>query len=540
MNIRYPDYITVFTEKEKYTFDHADVCRVEDIKVDASLDNDSLNIKLTADTSAVTYLRLRWTFTEAEKRSENVKIFGDDWERTYGTSEWRGVSAQRCMPWVCAVSNGSDSNLDYTGRYTECYGVKVRPNAMCFWQYETSGVILWLDVRCGGMGVLLGGRELDVCDVVFGNYRDMSAFDALKYHYGVLCTDPLPVDHKVYGTNNWYFAYGKSSHDDILRDTRSLVERCKGLDNKPYMVIDDCWEANRIDAPWDVLSEGFYDMKLLASQIKELGARPGLWVRPLADMKKSTRFTDAQYRMPNNDEILDPSHPEILEYVKETISMMVNDWGFDFIKHDFTTWDIFNFWAFERPAALAADGWHFYDRTKTSAEIVVNLYRTIYEATEGKALIDGCNVLGHLAAGLQHIQRVGDDTSGLVWERTRNYGVNTLAFRLPQHGTMYIADADCIGITDRIDWKMNSEWLRALSASGTPMFISPDPKALDDEIIGEMIEAYARNSVQEDVMIPLDWMENVCPDRWLLNGEEVTFNWYPDVGVESFVPKFGE
>lgn len=540
MKLRYPDYITIFTEKEKFTFSNTQQCKAKDISLTADTVNNALNIKLLADTSAVTYIRLRWSFTEDEKRKENIKILGDDWERTYGNSEWRGVSAQRCMPWVCAVSNGSDANLDYNGRYTECYGVKVRPNALCFWQYETSGVILWLDVRCGGKGVILGGRELDVCDVVFGNYRDMSAFDALKKHYSELCTDPLPVDHKVYGTNNWYFAYGKSSQEDILNDTRSLVSRCEGLSNRPYMVIDDCWEVNRIDAPWDVLSEGFYDMKLLASQIKELGARPGIWVRPLVDMKHSTGFEDAQYRMPNNNDMLDPSHPEILAYVKKTINRLVNDWGYEFIKHDFTTWDIFGYWAFEKKDTLADDGWTFYDRSKTSAEIVVNLYRTIYEATEGKALIDGCNVMGHLSAGLHHIQRVGDDTSGLVWERTRNYGVNTLAFRLPQHGTMYIADADCIGITEHIDWKMNYEWLKALAMSGTPMFISPDPKALDEEIIAQMKEAYARNSVQEDVMIPLDWMENVCPERWLLNGEEITFNWYPDEGVESFVPKFAE
>lgn len=537
MELRLPNHITIYTEKEKFTFTDTQVCKAEDITVFASENADSLGISLCADTSAVTYIRLRWNFTYEEKRNEAVRVLGDDWERTYGNSEWRCISAQRCMPWVCAVSNGSDANRDYAGRYTECFGVKVRPSALCFWQYETSGVILWLDVRCGGMGVILEGRRLALCDIVFGNYRDMSAFDALKKHYCELCKDPLLVDHKVYGTNNWYFAYGKSSHEDILKDTALLAQRCSGLDNPPYMVIDDCWEKNRIDAPWDELSEGFYDMKLLASQIKDMGVRPGIWIRPLADTKFSTPFTNAQYRNMRNQEYLDPSHPAILEFIKSTINTLVNDWGYTFIKHDFTTWDIFGYWGFEKQNVLADDGWHFYDRSKTSAEIITNLYRTIYEATRGNALINGCNVMGHLSAGLHHIQRVGDDTSGLEWERTRNYGVNALAFRLPQHGTMFIADADCIGITEHIQWKMNYEWLKALSASGTPMFISPDPKALNDEIVEQMIQAYARSSVQEDVMIPLDWMENVCPERWLLNGEEVTFSWYPDEGVESFEPK---
>lgn len=38
----------------------------------------------------------------------------------------------------------------------------------------------------------------------------------------------------------------------------------------------------------------------------------------------------------------------------------------------------------------------------------------------------------------------------------------------------------------------------------------------------------ARNSAQRDALIPLDWMENICPERWLLNGREVRFDWYAD------------
>ena len=37
--------------------------------------------------------------------------------------------------------------------------------------------------------------------------------------------------------------------------------------------------------------------------------------------------------------------------------------------------------------------------------------------------------------------RTGDDTSGRIWERTRRMGVNTLAFRLPQHNAFYHIDA---------------------------------------------------------------------------------------------------
>ena len=74
------------------------------------------------------------------------------------------------------------------------------------------------------------------------------------------------------------------------------------------------------------------------------------------------------------------------------------------------------------------------------------LYAAIREAA-GPSVVIGCNTIGHLGAGFFELQRTGDDTSGREWERTRKMGVNTMAFRLPQHGTFFAADADCAPIT---------------------------------------------------------------------------------------------
>ena len=51
-----------------------------------------------------------------------------------------------------------------------------------------------------------------------------------------------------------------------------------------------------------------------------------------------------------------------------------------------------------------------------------------------------------------------------------------------------------------------------------------------------MREAYKFGAAQKDVLIPLDWMENICPEKWELNGTEITFNWYPKDGINSFRP----
>lgn len=526
MRIRFPDYVSIYAQNLITNYPFCESIKNDDIVVDISLREELLHIDLTADNTPVKYVSLRWNFTELEKRDDNIKIFGDVWERGYGDLEWRGIVPDRMMPWVCAVSNGSDQNRNFCGRYTECFGVKTQPNAMCMWQYDAAGLTLWLDVRCGGKGVILQGRTLSVCDILFKDYHDISAFDALKNYYKHLCLVPLTVDHKVYGTNNWYYAYGKTSHDEILEDTRLLMDCCNELKNKPYIVLDDGWQKNPCDAPWDILREGkFYDMKLLATQMKDLGARSGIWIRPLSDQKFEITKPDSELRARWNNQYLDASHPDTLKYVENLITMIC-DWGYTLIKHDFSTYDMLGFWGFERPHEFAKDGWSFYNRNKTTAEIILDFYRVIYNASKGRAIILGCNVIGHLAAGLVHINRTGDDTSGREWERVRKYGVNALAFRMLHHEAFFLADADCVGIMGEIDWNMNREWLRAVSNSGTPLFVSPKPNVMSEAQLNELKEAYRINSVQTDTLVPLDWMENIIPERWLLNGCETHFNWY--------------
>jgi alpha-galactosidase len=125
----------------------------------------------------------------------------------------------------------------------------VQPNAFATWQYDTKGVTLWLDIRNGGDGTYLNGRMLECATVVFKDYRGISAYKSVQEFCRVLSPNPYLPEHKVYGSNNWYYAYGKSSHEEIVADTKLVAEMCKDLENIPYMVIDDGWQPNPTDAP---------------------------------------------------------------------------------------------------------------------------------------------------------------------------------------------------------------------------------------------------------------------------------------------------
>lgn len=527
LKVNKPDFIELTTETKTVTAKwENDDYNLDDINVNLNQDNEHLAIFLTAQTSKVKWIKLRWNNLSWDK---NVRFLGDAWERGYGDMEWKGMNPNRFMPWYfCAKSEAK----------SVCYGVKVRPSAMCFWQVDSLGMTLFLDVRCGGSGVNLKGRVIKLADVIACEMRDCTSFEAMQEFCGQMCEDPILPKYPVYGSNNWYYAYGKSSESEILADCDYILNLTKDIENKPYMVIDDCWqEHHRLNeyngGPWTKGNEKFPDMKALAEKLVQKGVRPGIWVRLLLNEDENIKN---EWRLSHNN-CIDPTNPEALNYIKEDIKRICN-WGYTLIKHDFSTFDLFGKWGFQMSPLVTDDGWHFYDDSLTSAEVVKLLYKAILdasmEASNGEALILGCNTIGHLGAGYMHINRTGDDTSGVIWERTRFMGVNTLAFRLPQHGKFYEIDADCVGIDGGISWSMNKQWADVLAQSGTSLFISVRPNILDETEKQELHEILKVASKQEHHVIPVDWEETTCPEHWQDKDHDIDckYQWFEETGLK--------
>jgi alpha-galactosidase len=183
-------------------------------------------------------------------------------------------------------------------------------------------------------------------------------------------------------------------------------------------------------------------------------------------------------------------------------------------------------------AELTDAGWHFADQSLTNAEIILRLYRTLREGADDAVLL-GCNTIGHLGAGLFEIQRTGDDTSGLIWERTRRMGVNTLAFRLPQHGTFFASDPDCAAHTDRTPWEFDRQFLDAVARSGTALFISVDPRTIqpDQKAAFRAAMQTALSGGTPGGCEPLDWLHTTAPRVWRFGDEKVTYQWEEPSGA---------
>ena len=487
-----------------------------------------VEVSLSDPKVPLTRILLRWSVSlPAETR-----ILGDHWERGYGDLEWRGFIPERILPWYALL-------FDPKTGTTQGVGVETGAGSFASWRVDEMGITLVLDVKNGGKGVHLGERTLQAATVhTLTSHPDESPFAFARRYCALLCPAPRLPGFPVYGGNDWYYAYGNNSDKSIRRDAALIRELSPDRENAPFMVIDAGWFPAKgcNGGPYETGNEHFPDMSGLAAAMKAMEVRPGIWIRPLL-----TRDAPEAWKMPathpicqrEKGTVLDPTVPEVLQLVRDDITRL-REWGYTLIKHDFTTYDITGRWGFEMmPDGIVASGdWNFADNSRTTAEIIRDLYTAIRESA-GDVMLIGCNTVGHLGAGLFELQRTGDDTSGREWERTRKMGVNTLAFRMPQHDTFFAVDADCVGLTNEVDWSLNAQWLDLLAKSGTPVFVSADPAAVGSKQRAALIEAFKVAATVQPPAEPLDWLDTTCPRQWKFGENVQEFHWLPEDGATN-------
>ena len=491
----------------RYSYDVICDGKPSDTVVTFDQNGDTLSVFVTANEDRPQFVTVRWPF----ETDEDLYVLGDVWERSYGNLGFFRLSGiSGTMPWYFAATDKTE---------TYCFGVETQPNAFVGFTYDRSGITARIDCRNGGGGVKLGGRTVKLCTFVFAHYH-LPPYQSLCAYCKRLCANPLLPKGKIYGGNNWYYAYGESSFQDNVSDAKLQAEAARGIENKPFMVIDDGWELDGFLGPYEP-NEKYGDMKALAQQIKSLGVRPGIWAR-LLDNQEPDITSDMRILRGGERIYLDPTDARVQSLVVGYIRKM-RSWGFELLKHDFSTYDLFgDFGAKLTDSITNYTGWHFADETKTNAEIVLDFYRLILDAC-GDMLVLGCNTGSHLSAGLVHINRTGDDTSGRDWARTRKMGVNTLAFRLAQNNAFYVVDADCVGILgDNIPWEKNRQWMDLLSKSDTALFLSCG--SLNETQAADVRKAFLE--IQKDHQIePLDIYDNLTPEKWLIDGQVEHFDW---------------
>ena len=502
----------VLTQAASNKWGHA-VLRVETVAA-----KDGTQVRVAAPGVALEIVGMRWEGQFAEQ----TKVLGDVWERSYGDLAWRPIASARPMPWYFLMSDEG---------VTHGYGVRVQPHALCCWTVDKEGITLTLDVRAGGVGVQLGGRTLEACTVISRQWvAGESPFQAGAAFCRQMCPTPRLTQEPVYGFNDWYCAYGINTASNFLADAAFVTSLIPEAKNRPYLVMDDGWQVNApIKAgvsgfgPWTRSNARFaMDMVTFAQRVKQLNAKPGLWYRPLYAWPE----VPEAWRLKKARDFMDPTVPEVKRQIAEDMTRF-RTWGFQMVKIDYLTYDMNNRWGYNLGDRVVHDDREWADSSRTTAEVMLDLYRTMRQSAGDGVVIIGCNALGHLAAGLFELQRTGDDTSGLAWKRTRKNGVNTLAFRAMQDRAFFAVDADCVGLAKEgaVPWEKNRQWLDLVARSGTPLFVSWRRQLAGPEQRKALREAFLRAAKPAPTAEPLDWMETSTPKCWRFGSEEVTYDW---------------
>jgi len=491
------------------------------VSIETAMKQDALVLVLAAPSTPVVAVHVRWSVPV----TPGLRVLGDAWERSYGELGWRDLIPERAMPWYFAAHDGAACHG---------YGVGTDAAALCFWQLDPEGVSLWLNVANGGNGVELGQRQLTMASVVTRRgLEGESSQDAVAGLCRKLCARATRPAAPIYGANDWNYSYGKSTAETILRDTEFIVELSPSGGVRPFSVVDDGWRKGPPAWP---------DMGKLAVDIRRTTARPGLWIRPLEAppgtagglLLPTARFGEKTARA--RELAYDPTIPESQEKIRAKIRQAIG-WGYEMVKHDFTTYDLLGQWGFEMGALPTLPEWSLHDRSRTNAEVIAALYALLRDAAGERTLLDGCNTVSLMGQGIFDLQRSGDDTSGRLWERTRRMGVNTLAFRLPQHGAFSALDADMVGITEAIPWEFNRQWLDAVARSGTVTFIAAGPPARGQEQRAAIREAFRIAAAGGAAARPVDWMDSSTPERWQATGKdgtELRYRWSGAEGASAY------
>ena len=528
---RTPDAVLFQYEDSPVRFEEPDSLEERREKIDFTVRGGALAVTLSPQSRPYLRVKLRWD----GDLSSAILCLGDSWERiglgTLSENEgmWTGMDSRRRMPWYFHL---------YDGVALHSFGIKTGPAVFAWFECDTGGISLWLDVRAGREGLLLC-EPLLACEVVARRGEEgEDPYAAACAFCRMMCEKPNLPREPLFGVNNWYWAYGNVTHDSVLNECDYLMEMARDAASRPAMIIDDGWQLHRktgvkspyIGGPWTA-NAGFPEgMAATADAIRERGARPGIWMRPLLSCGEIPSDAILSKNEANGGLSLDPSHPFVLERVEADVGAL-RAAGFAIIKHDFTSIDI-------GANPYEAGGPVLYDKHHPTAYTVRELYRRIERAAGGADVI-GCSTYGHLAAGIHAIQRVGGDTSGRNFEITRKDGIGTFA-RLPQNGTLFSHDPDCAAFTARVPHKENLDFLEVAAITGATTLASVTPGSLTGEEMARIQRIYKIASEGGLGAVPTDWLGHNEPSAYRTrDGRMIFYDWYGFYrGVRSFVTWF--
>ncbi len=243
-----------------------------------------------------------------------------------------------------------------------------------------------------------------------------------------------------------WLVYGPNITAQNIYDNLDAIK--KNNLNLKYIQIDDGYQAYWGD--WFDFTDKFEGgVKKVCLDIKEKGFEPAIWVAPFVAEKDSKVFKNHPDWFVKDEDgkplssgdvtfggwrcapwyILDTTHPDAINYIKEVFKTMNSEWKIKYFKLDAIVWGAMPFGV-------------RYDNTKTSVEAFKIGMQAICEAVGEESFILGANSPMWPSIGMVNGMRVTNDNSR-DWKVFKQLAIECFN-RNWQHNNLWINDPDTV------------------------------------------------------------------------------------------------
>jgi len=485
-----------------------------------------------------------WAFWQSR---ESRQILNDEWERCYGAARVRNMGNEE------PVQSAWDMHLfDLPRRLTCSMSYYDIPNTKLSFtlvpRKGAQGVDLAMraDAHAGSRGVRIPARKMFKVNPLMIRMTEGLPWGALESYARLIAkrnrVAPPPII--PVGWVDWYFSKAQTTENDVMENLDFIERELKdfGLE---YIQIDSGWQLG-VEAtppphnviaggPWVPNSKFPRGMKWFADEIRKRGLKPGIWVRPfhIIDGAKE-RLEHPDWF--NDRGQMDCSNPEVRTSVQQVFRKLTEEWGYEYVKYDFPSFDLFGEWGPKLFADHVAQ-LEPHDQSRTNIESYRNSLKVIADTVRGKAHLLACNSVMPPTLGLAEVFRIGDDVGD--WNRTFTYGVKSVSARYYTNGAFWTNDPDCLLVREPFTMEQAQMWGSLIALSGGAVFVSEYLSKLPAErleILKKVMPVYRNAKQAYGFGRPLDLFENDPPQVWSLDVEK-DFGGWTVVGLFNWTDK---
>jgi hypothetical protein len=296
--------------------------------------------------------------------------------------------------------------------------------------------------------------------------------------------------HIPSGWCSWYYYYQNISEDSIIQNLNVVADSLKESGAR-YVQIDDGFQLAAGD--WDTNEKFPHGHKWLVEQIHSKGLLAGLWIAPFAVAESSSVYkqhknwllrdeNDTPKEFFANDwwggriYALDPTIPEVQQWLEVLFATITKVWGYDYVKIDFLY--------------FAGEGGK-YSQPVSSAQAYQMGLRAIRKGVSSDKFILGCGAPIGSSVGYVDGMRIGSDIYA-AWGGILP-GVNAAVQRSFYHNNVWYNDPDCLVVREPLTMEQARVWATAIALSGQMNMMSdklPDLSAERIELLKMTLPSY--------------------------------------------------